>query len=123
MAMTITETSIIAAGTSIAAGGTEASPVAAGAPSTVGPFADYACSFAYRINNGTAPGTPLTLVFHGVAGGRLYEIGRIAGDTVLNSTFSGAVPCPAGFSSFTARAFGNTTNAVTVEVFLERQVP
>jgi hypothetical protein len=124
MAMTVAEATIIAAGTSIAAGGTEASPVAAGIGATVGPYADYGCSFAYRITNGaSAPGAPMTMVFYGVAGGRLYEVARVAGDTVANSSYSGAIACPPGFPSYTAKSFGNTTNAVTGEVYLERQVP
>jgi hypothetical protein len=124
MAMTIQEAVIIAAGTVIAPGGTEAVPVAAGAPAAVGPFADYANSFAYRITNGgTAPGSPLTIVFYGVAGGRLYEIDRVSGDSITNSTFHGVIPCPPGFASFTARTFGNSSQNVTAEVYLERQVP
>jgi hypothetical protein len=124
MAMTIQEVAIIAAGTSIAPGGTEVSPLAAGAPAAVGPFVDYADSFTYRITNGaTAPGSPLMIVFYGVAGGRLYEVDRVAGDSVASSTFSGAIACPPGFGSFAVKAFGNTSQAVTVEVYLERQVP
>jgi hypothetical protein len=124
MAYSIQEAPIIAAGTAIAPGGTEAAPVAAGAPAAVGPFADYADSFAYRITNGgTAPGSPLTIVFYGVASGRLYEIDRVSGDSVANSTFAGAIPCPPGFGSFTAKAFGNSSQNVMAEVYLERQVP
>ena len=124
MAMTTAEATIISAGTVIAAGGTEASPVAAGVGQTVGPFADYAATFAYRItNSGGSLGVGTTIVFYASAGGRMYEVDRVTGDTVAGSTLSGTIPCPPGFAYATAKVFGNQTNTVTVEVFLERQVP
>lgn len=124
MAMSIAESVIIAAGTAIAPNGSEAVPVAAGTGATIGPFADYANSFAFRVTNGSsAPTVALTIAFYGVAGARLYEVGRYTHDTSNSSAFTGAIPCPPGFAYFTARAFGNATNPVTVEVFLERQVP
>jgi hypothetical protein len=124
MAMTLAEASIIAAGTVIAAGGTEATPFAAGVGNTVGPFADYAASFAYRLtNSGGALGAPATIVFYVSAGGRLYEVDRVSIDTNSGSNISGTIPCPPGFPYATAKVFGNTTNAVTAEVYLERQVP
>jgi hypothetical protein len=123
MAMTIAEATIIAS-TSIPANGTEAAPVTAGNGATVGPFADYGNSFAFRVSNGaSAPGSPLTVVFYGVSGSRLYEIDRYTHDTTASSVVSGAVPCPPGFGTFTAKAFGNTSQLVTAEVYLERQVP
>jgi hypothetical protein len=124
MAMTLAEASIIAAGTTIAAGGTEATPVAAGVGNTVGPFADYAASFAWRLaNSNGALGAPATIVFYVSAGGRLYEVDRVSIDTNSGSNISGAIPCPPGFPYATAKVFGNTTNGVTAEVYLERQVP
>lgn len=124
MALSIAEATIIAAGAVVSPGGTEASPTQNGNGATVGPFADYGNTFAYRITNGpSAPGTPLTIVFYGIAGGRLYEIDRVSGDSVASSTYSGVVPCPAGFGTFTAKAFANSSQAVTTEVYLERQVP
>ena len=124
MAMTTAEATIIAAGTSIAPGGTESSPVPAGVGATVGPFADYAATFAYRItNSGGALGAAATIVFYVSAGSRLYEVDRVTGDTAAASITYGTIPCPPGFAYATAKAFGNQTNAVTVEVYLERQVP
>lgn len=124
MAMTVQEAMIIPAGTSIAPGGTEAVPVQAGAGQTTGPNADYGNSFAYRIANGSlAPGSPIIIAFYGISNGRAYEIDRVSGDVTANSSFSGVVPCPPGFAQFSAKAFGNTSQAVTVEVYLERQVP
>jgi len=124
MAMSIAEATIIAAGTVIAPGGTESSPVAAGVGQIVGPFADYAASFAYRITNtGGALGAAPTIVFYVIVGSRLYEVDRASGDAVAGSISHGVIPCPPGFPSATAKVFGNQTNAVTVEVYLERQVP
>ena len=124
MAMTIAEATIIAANTSIAAGGTEATPVAAGVGLTVGPFTDYSASFAYRLTNSAgALGAPATIVFYAVVGGRLYEVDRVTGTTGAGDVSSGTVPCPPGFPSATAKVFGNQTNAVVAEVYLERQVP
>jgi hypothetical protein len=128
MTMTTAEATIIAAGTSVPFGYTEASPASAGVGAVVGPFADYADSFAYRINNGSpAPGSPVVIVFYAVvnpgANQRLYEIDRVSGDALANSSASGVIPIPGGYGSFTAKAFGNTSQNVTVEVFLERQVP
>jgi hypothetical protein len=124
MAMTLAEATIIVAGTSIAAGGTEAAPVPAGVGTTVGPFADYAASFAYRLtNSGGALGAPATIVFYVSVGGRLYEIDRVSGDMVSGSSIGGSIPCPPGYPYATAKVFGNTTNTVTAEVYLERQVP
>lgn len=124
MAMTLAEATIIAAGTLIAAGGVEATPVAAGVGNTVGPFADYAASFAFRLaNSAGALGAPATIVFYVSAGGRMYEVDRVSGDMVSGSSISGSIPCPPGYPYATAKVFGNTTNAVTAEVYLERQVP
>lgn len=133
MAMTIAEATIIAAGTSIPFGAsaatTEAAPASAGVGDIVGPFADYGNTFSYRITNGSiAPGTALTIVFYGrTAGGRWYEIDRVSGDVVAGSAAivppSGTIPCPVGYVYFTAKAFGNTSQNVTAEVYLARQVP
>jgi hypothetical protein len=130
MAMTIAEATIIPAGTVIPFGSyTEAAPAPAGVGAVVGPFADYADTFVYRITNGsTAPGSPIVIVFYALtAGGRWYEVDRVSGDVVAGSTGvvppSGTIPCPAGCVSFTAKAFGNTSQNVTVEVYLARQVP
>ena len=126
MAMTINEAAIIPAGTAIPFGAyTEDAPHANGRGAEVGPFTDYANTFAYRITNGaTAPGSPVTVVFYAIGGnGRLYEVDRVTGDAVANSKYSGLIPCPAGFAKFTAKAFGNTSQDVMVEVFLGRQVP
>lgn len=130
MPMTIAEATIIAAGTVIPFGSyTEAAPAPAGAGAVVGPFADYGNTFSYRITNGaTAPGAPVVIVFYGItAAGRWYEIDRVSGDVVAASASvvppSGTIPCPVGYVSFTAKAFGNTSQNVTVEVYLARQVP
>ena len=124
MAMTTAEATIIAAGTVIAPGGTEATPVSAGVGQTVGPFADYAATFAYRItNSGGSLGAGATIVFYVSAGGRLYEVDRVTGDIAAGSVQAGTIPCPPGFAYATAKVFGNQTNSVAVEVFLERQVP
>ena len=124
MAMTIAEATIIAAGTAIAPSGTESAPVPAGIGQTVGPFADYAASFAYRITNSNgALGAAATIVFYASAGGRLYEVDRVTGDTGAGSISHGTIPYPSGFAYATAKVFGNQTNPVTVEVYLERQVP
>ena len=130
MAMTIAEATIIPAGTVIPFGSyTEAAPAPAGVGTPVGPFADYGNTFSYRITNGSvAPGSPLVIVFYGMTqGGRWYEIDRVSGDVVAASGSvvppSGTIPCPAGFVSFTAKAFGNTSQDVRAEVYLARQVP
>jgi hypothetical protein len=124
MAFGIQETPIFPVGSLVQPGGTEAAPHPSGLGPVVGPFADYAATFAYRITNGAnAPGSGLTLVFYGVSGDRMYEIDRVYGDTSTNSgPPPGVIPCPAGFAQFTARAFGNTVSPVGVEVYLERQV-
>lgn len=127
MAMTNAEATIIAAGTAVAAGGTEVAPPTNGTGAVVGPFVDYGDTFSYRITNGaSAPvTTPMTIVFYGsnVASGRWTEIARVAGDLVASSKYSGAIPCPVGFNYFYAVAYGAGTNGATVEVYLERQVP
>lgn len=123
MPMTTAEAIIIAAGTAVAPGGTEAQPVAAGIGVSVGPFADYAASFAYRLTNSGALGAAPTIVFYGVIADRLYEVDRVTGDMLSGSVTSGVVPFPAGFPSATAKVFGNQTNQVVAEVYLERQVP
>ena len=127
MAMTNAEATIIAAGTAVSAGGTEAAPPTNGTGAVVGPFVDYADTFSVRITNGaSAPVTsPMTLKLYAsnVASGRWTEIAAIGGDLVANSITSAAIPCPAGFNYFMAKAFGAGTNGATVEVYLERQVP
>jgi hypothetical protein len=124
MAMTTAEATIIASGTLIAAGGIEATPVAAGVGQTVGPFADYAASFAYRLANSSgAVGAPATIVFYVSVGGRVYEVDRVSNTMGSGDTINGTIPCPPGYPYATAKVFGNMTNGVTAEVYLERQVP
>lgn len=127
MALTNAEATIIAAGTAVAAGGTEAAPPTNGTGTVVGPFVDYGDTFSWRITNGaSAPvSTPLTIKFYAsnVASGRWTEIAAMGGDLAANSMYSGAIPCPVGFNYFTAKAFGAGTNGATAEVYLERQVP
>jgi hypothetical protein len=126
MAMTNAEAMIIAP-VLVAAGGTEAAPPANGTGAVVGPFVDYADTFSVRITNGTSAPvtTSMTVKVYGSAvnTGRWTEIAVIGGDLVASSAYSFAVPCPPGFSYFTAKAFGAGTNGATVEVYLERQVP
>jgi hypothetical protein len=123
--MNLQEATILAAGTVIPFGGTEAAPNVAGVGATVGPFADYTVSFSYRITNGaTPPGTGVTLIFYGVsAAGRLYELDRVTGSVIASDSQSGSITVTGAYPSYTAKAFGNTSQNVTVEVYLARQVP
>lgn len=127
MAMTNAESTIIAAGTAVAAGGTEAAPPTNGTGAVVGPFVDFGDTFSVRITNGASPpvtsGMTVKVYASSVSSGRWTEIGSVTGDLIANSVISVPVQCPPGFNYFTAKAFGAGTNGATVEAYLERQVP
>lgn len=111
----------ILAPTSVLAGTTAASPVA-------GPAVDVRAfaggEWAYKISNGTsAPTVPCTLVLQTSHDGlNWYNYFMVGGATGASGVSSGSVAMSAGVMYTRMIAYGNTTNAVTVESYLQAKV-
>lgn len=117
--MPITKSPVaVLAAQSVAAGSTKA------APGLTGPTVDcrtyYGGELTFKITNGTAPGVGLTIGFQVSHDGVIWaDYSSSTGDTVLNGGGSGAILLDRGVMYLRAVAYGNTTNAVTVEAYLQ----
>lgn len=111
----------ILASVSVPAGGTKASPQAAGVSSAVDCRGYYGGDLAYKITNGSsAPGTALAVTFQGSGdGSNWYDIQSAASNTTASSVTSGLVPLDAGIMYVRIICWNNTTNPVTVEANLQ----
>lgn len=120
--MAITKTPVtILASTSVPAGTAAAAPVT-GAAVDVRSFADG--EWAYKITNGaSAPTVPATLVLQTSHDGtNWYDYFTVGGAAGASGISSGSVAMSAGVMFARAIAYGNTTNAVTVESYLQARV-
>jgi hypothetical protein len=120
MALTKTAVTVLAS-TSVAAGTLKTAPVAGSTINlTQSGTPAYGGELTYKITNGTAPGVALSLTFQvSQDGTNWYDYYTIAGDTTVSSINSGAVQLDRGVMYLRAIAYGNTTNAVTVESYLQ----
>ena len=117
MAITKSAVSILAS-QSLAAGSTKASPGITG--SSVNCTAYYGGEVTWKITNGTAPGVAGAITIQASHDGtNWYDYYTGGGDTVASSVNSGSVLLDRGVMYVRAIAYGNTTNAVTVEVQLQ----
>lgn len=115
MAATKAASTIIAAGTSNAAGGT-----------TTGTFLSLATSYGALVtikltNGGTAPSVaPIANVYvSGDGGTTTKKFYSIAGDTVASSVNEFAIDIPAAAMGVNVVVTGNTGQAITCEAFAE----
>ena len=120
--MAITKQAVtILAPTNVPAGTTAAAPVAGGA---VDVRALAGGEWAYKITNGaSAPTVPCTLVLQtSHDGAKWYDYFTIGGASGSSGISSGSVTMGAGVMYARAIAYGNATNAVTVESYLQAKV-
>jgi hypothetical protein len=118
MALTKTAVAVLAS-TSVAAGSTKASPGATG--SSINCSTYYGGELTYKITNGaSAPTVPATVMFQSSHNGtNWYDYQVMAGDNVASSVVSGSLLLDSGVMYIRLIAYGNTTNAVTVEANLQ----
>jgi hypothetical protein len=109
---------LIASATSVAAGTTKASPAVVG--SSVDCTTYYGGDAVYKITNGgSAPTTAVALTLQSSPDGtNWYDYFTVGGDTTASSSYSGVVPIDRSIMYVRCIAYGNATNAVTVEAFL-----
>lgn len=120
--MPITKSAVaVLASAPIAPGGTKAAPVAAGIGSSIDCRAHYGGELTWKITNGaSAPGVAASLTFQVSHDGSIwYDYYTVGGDTVASSINSGSILLDRGVMYLRAIAYGNTTNAVTVEANLQ----
>lgn len=118
--MAITKSAVtILTSTSVAAGTSKTSPGATG--SSVNTSAYYGGELTYKITNGaSAPGVALSITFQASHDGTAwYDYQMMGGDTTASSVTSGSIRLDDGVMYVRAIAYGNTTNAVTVEAYLQ----
>lgn len=119
MAITKTPVTLLASGSTSAPGATtRTSPGVTG--TTVDCRSYYGGELTYRITNAVAPGSPCILLFQSSHDGtNWYDYYSVGGDVAASSSYSGSVTLDRGVMYIRAIAFNNTTNAVTVEAFLQ----
>jgi hypothetical protein len=119
MAITKASKTIIAAGTSCAAGGTKASPSVTGTSWDCTTY--YGGELNYRITNGSSAPTAACVITFQVSPDNSvwFDYYSITGDTTANSTYSGSIILDRAVMYVRAIAYGNATNAVTVESVLQ----
>lgn len=122
MSITKQVATLLATGTSSPAGTTSrTSPAVTGG--TVDCRAFNGGELTYRITNGTAPGTPVNLLFQASQDGtNWYDYYLTAGDVTASTTYSGSILLDRAVMYIRAIAFNNTTNPVTVEAYLQAVV-
>lgn len=120
--MAITKTAVVVlASVSVPAGGTKASPNAAGIGAAIDCRTYYGGELTYKITNGgSAPGVALSVTFQASHDGtNWYDYQTVGGDTVASSINSGSILLDRGVMYLREIAYGNTTNAVTAESQLQ----
>jgi hypothetical protein len=119
--MAITKSAVtVQASVSVAAGSTKASPGQVG--SSIDCRTYYGGELTYKITNGaSAPGVALSLTFQVSDDGatKWYDYQTVAGDIVASSITSGSIVLDRGVMYARVIAYGNTTNAVTFESYLQ----
>lgn len=118
--MALTKSAVVVlASTSAAPGTSKASPGATG--SAIDCRAYHGGELTFKITNGaSAPAAPCALTFQSSPNGTdWYDYQTMGGDTVANSITSASILLDRGVMYVRAIAYGNTTNAVTVEAGLQ----
>lgn len=111
----------ILAAVSVPAGSTKTALNAQGTGTAVDCTLLYGGELTWKITNGaTAPGTALTLTFQASHdGANWYDYYTVAGDLTNGSVNSGSLILDRGVMWLRAIAYANTTQAVTVESYLQ----
>jgi hypothetical protein len=120
--MAITKSAVtVLASVSVPAGGTKASPNAAGIGSAIDCRSYYGGELTWRILNGaSAPGVALSLTFQISTDGTTWrDYYTVAGDIVASSDYSGSIQLDRGVMYVRVIAYANTTNAVTAAAELQ----
>jgi len=118
--MTIAKSAVeVLASQSVAAGSSKTSPGATG--SSVDCSAYYGGEITWKVTNGSsAPGAPGAITIQDSPDGTNWcDYHTVGGDTTASSVTSGSIRLDDGVMYLRAIAYGNTTNAVTVEVKLQ----
>lgn len=118
--MAITKSAVaVLASQSVAAGSTKVAPGVTGA--AVNTTTYYGGELTWKITNGaSAPGVAGAITLQASHDGTSwYDYYTAGGDTVASSVTSGSVLLDRGVMYLRAIAYGNTTNAVTVEAQLQ----
>lgn len=117
MALTKSAVSVLAS-QSVAAGSTKAAPNVTG--SAIDCRTYYGGELTWKVTNATAPGVAGAITFQASHDGtNWYDYYTAGGDTVASSVNSGSILLDRGVMYLRAIAYGNTTNAVTVEANLQ----
>ena len=118
MALTKAAVTILAS-VAVAAGSTKASPGQTG--TSVNCTAYHGGEIGWKATNGSsAPAAPVSITLQVSHDGTAwYDYYTITGDTAASGVTSGAVLLDRGVMYLRAIAYGNTTNPVTVELYLQ----
>lgn len=120
--MAITKAAVtVLASVPVPAGGTKASPNAAGIGAAVDCRSNYGGQLTWKITNGSsAPGVALSITFQISADGANWvDYHTVAGNTAANGVESNSLTLERGVMYARVIAYGNTTNAVTAEAGLQ----
>lgn len=120
--MAISKTAVtVLASVSVPAGGTKASPQAAGTGAAVDCRSYYGGELTCKLTNGaSAPAVAPSLTFQTSPDGTAwFDYWTVAGDTVANSINSNSIPLDRGVMYARVIVYGNTTNSVTAEAGLQ----
>jgi hypothetical protein len=119
MAITKSLKTIIAAGTSCTAGGTKTSPSITSTATDCTTY--YGGELNWRITNGSSAPTAAGAITFQVSPDNTtwYDYFSVGGDTTASSTYSGSIILDRGVMYVRAIAYGNITNAITVEATLQ----
>lgn len=115
--------STILASVSVPAGGTKVAPNAAGVGFTANISTDYEGELLWKLTNGATPPTiaaTITIYVSPDNGANWFEYYSIIGDAIANSVNSGAIRIDAANMYVKADVYGNTVQAVTAQILVER---
>lgn len=119
--MAITKSAVsVFASAAVPAGGTKAAPATGGTGASVSTATYGRSGLTWRIKNGTAPGAAGVMCIQiSTDGSNWFDYQTVAGDTVLNSEYSGTIIIDAYVQNVRALCYGHITNPVTFEAILQ----
>lgn len=111
----------VLASVSVPAGGTKASPQAAGIGAAIDCRVHYGGELTFKLTNGaSAPTVAPALTFQASPDGAAwFDYYTVGGDVAANSIVSGSLQLDRGVMYVRAIVYGNATNAVTAEAGLQ----
>jgi hypothetical protein len=120
--MAISKTAVaVLASVSVPAGGTKASPQAAGTGAAVDCRAHYGGELTYKLTNtSSAPTVAPSVTFQASPDGtNWFDYYTAGGDTTASSVNTGSIQLDRGVMYVRVIVYGNATNAVTAEAGLQ----